>query len=63
MVATIKMPFHIKKVNELTENTIYAASEIRWTDKFENRIVLNTEEEANTIKAKLKDVTAIIVSE
>ena len=57
------MPFHIKKTNEITKNLIYAASEDRWTDKFEDRKVFNTEEEANTCKAKLKDGGASIVSE
>jgi len=57
------MSFHIKKTNEITKNPIYAACEDRWTDKFENRKVFNTEEEANTCKAKLKDGGASVVSE
>jgi len=57
------MSFHIKKTNEITKNPIYAACEDRWTDRFENRKVFNTEEEANTCKAKLKDGGASVVSE
>jgi len=44
------MPYHIKKQSRLVpEMTVYYVGNLRWSDQYDNRLIIENESEANTL--------------